>query len=157
MSENKCILEKNDPDFMISKIKVIIDECLDFSVVVFGVALPDDHPVYKLFKRNVLHDTVASLLKELTKCNLCQGLKEFHNGLNKHVVVKNFDPFEDDTIVAGQENQKEFLRSKDCQLLSTSEVCNSCVSSQTRRKRATKKSCLQQKLRHQSQEQDQRN
>ena len=45
LTENKCILEKKDPDFMISKIKLIIDECLDFSIIIFGLALPDDHQV----------------------------------------------------------------------------------------------------------------
>ena len=133
LTENKCSLEKKDPDFMISKIKLIIDECLDFSVIIFGWALPDDHPVYKKFKQSVRYDTVATLLKELAKLNLCQGLNTFHNGLKKHVVAKNIDPFEDGTVVAGQENGREFFRSKECELISTSEVCDSCISSQPHR------------------------
>eukprot|EP00794_Sanderia_malayensis_P001698 gene1698-1892_t len=56
------------------------------------------------------------------------SLNAYRKGLKKHAVAKNIDPFEDDTVAAEQENGKEFFRSKNCQLLSTSAVCDSSKS-----------------------------
>ena len=53
LQENRYTFEKKETGFIASKIKVIVDESLEFSVAVFGWSLPDDHPIYKHYKRNV--------------------------------------------------------------------------------------------------------
>ena len=110
-----------------------------------------------ILKQSVRYDTVATLLKELAKLNLCQGLNTFHNGLKKHVVAKNIDPFEDGTVVAGQENGREFLDQRN---VSSSQHQKSVIHAyhpNQEEKEQPKKFCLQQRLKHQSQGRDLQN
>ena len=140
LHENRYTFEKKETGFIASKIKVIVDESLDFSVAVFGWSLPDDHPIYKHYKRNVRHDTVASILGELSNLTLCQGLDAFHDGLQKHTVAREIDPFGDDCD-GNNESQvisKEYFRSKNCILLSDKAICNTCIPAQSRKKKCKK-------------------
>ncbi len=122
------------------QIKVIVDESLDFSVAVYGWSLPDDHPIYKHYKRNVRHNTVASILGEISILTLCQGLCDFHDGLNKHSVAREIDPFGDD-VDRDDETQvisREYFRSKNCKLLSEKATCDTCIPAKSRKKKCQK-------------------
>eukprot|EP00112_Aurelia_sp_Birch-Aquarium-sp1_P019875 Seg500.5 transcript_id=Seg500.5/GoldUCD/mRNA.D3Y31 product="DNA transposase THAP9" pseudo=true protein_id=Seg500.5/GoldUCD/D3Y31 len=140
LHENRYIFEKKEMGFIACKIKVIVDESLDFSVAVFGWSLPDDHPIYKHYKRNVRHDTIASILGEHSNLTLCQGLYAFHDGLNKHSVAREIDPFGDDCD-GDNETQvisKEYFRSKNCKLLSEKAICDTCIPAKSRKKKCKK-------------------
>ena len=58
-----------------------------------GKSLPDDHYIYKKYKRNVRVHSIASLLQELLKLTVCGGVNKSHNGLNRHSVEREIYPF----------------------------------------------------------------
>ena len=70
----------------------------------------------------------------------CQDLDAFHNGLKKHSVAREIDPFGDDCAGnnEAQNASKEYFRSKSCKLLSGQAICNNCISAQCRKRKCKK-------------------
>eukprot|EP00795_Rhopilema_esculentum_P000992 gene992-10767_t len=158
LNDSSYIFERKEKGFIASKIKVNVDESLDFAVTIFGLSFPDDHYIYKKYKRNVRIHSIASLLQELLKLTVCEGVDKFHDGLNRHSVAREIDLFENNFQGGNeaQDHSKDYFRSMNCKLLSEKATYENCIPAQPRKKR-TKKTCPQLKLKPQFQEQGQRN
>ena len=55
-------------------LEVVIDEKLQFTIIVFGWLLPNCHALYENHSRSVQAVTVSNLLREIMNNELCPGL-----------------------------------------------------------------------------------
>ena len=140
LNDSSYIFEWKEKGFIASKIKVNVDESLDFAVTIFGLSLPDDHYIYKKYKRNIRVHSIASLLQELLKLTVCEGVDKFHDGINRHSVAREIDPFENNFQGGNeaQDHSKDYFRSKNCKLLSEKATCENCIPAQPRKKKDKK-------------------
>ena len=67
-AENNVTLSYSEPLlYHIPKYETIIDDGLEFTVIVYGFSLPDDHVLYKKYKRLMGNVTVSNLICDLQK------------------------------------------------------------------------------------------
>ena len=112
--------------YIIPKYEVIIDDSLEFTVVVFNWILPENHLIYKNNCRTMRNVTVSQLVHEIQSYNFCTGITDIQSSeLLQHSIPKNLD-------LENCENQPipndTFRRPKDCMILKTDEkpLCLSC-------------------------------
>lgn len=125
VSGNDIIFKRFSPPCIVPNFKVTVDESLEFTIVIFGWLLPDDHVLYKKHYRSVRNITISELLKNITHLNLCPGVHDMKSkDLISHIVPCDIDtqveyelPFQ--TI--------GYERSKDCLVLHEEDrICLNC-------------------------------
>lgn len=118
--------KRNDPLYIIPKYEVIVDETLRFTCVCFGWVLPENSIVYKQFVRTLRKITISSLLTEVCRYKICEGV-----GIIIDAVKQNI-PLHTDlkTMVAGSPNaSKTYYRAPTCCILlciDDDKICNDC-------------------------------
>ena len=85
-AENNITLSYSEPLFHVPKYEIIIDDGLGFTVVFYGFSLPDDHVLYKKYKRFMGNVTVSNLIYDLQKYFLCGGCRVSSEKLINHIV-----------------------------------------------------------------------
>ena len=120
---NQMIIEKKDPQFTLPYIRIIIDSSLGFSVSVYGWLLPDDHQIYKQWRRSLRNVNIMDLIGELNNLKLCIGLSS-SSGLITHAVQINCDPHFDDATY----KCVYYYRHVGCSILTVDENCDTCLS-----------------------------
>ena len=127
VKDDRVLLTKEDPDSMVPKFEVVIDDSLAFSVSVYNWLLPPDHPLCVVNKRSMRHISVSSLIRDLDKYKVCNGLSrvlESQYTVN-HVIPKRIDPFlvqEDASLF----QRFEICPSLDCEVIYPSTQCDHC-------------------------------
>ena len=76
ISEQHIKLQKFTDPYIIPQFDIVIDDGLEFAIVVFGWLLPCHHQIYKKYFRSIRNITVSNLLLEIESCNVCDGLAE---------------------------------------------------------------------------------
>ena len=117
-NENIFILRLIEEPYLLPKFKLWIDESLSYTVSVFGYFIPDDHFLYKDFKRSMRNVTVTDLLFNLDHLQVCNGVKtpDLATTAISHVVPVQVDIFECDDN-SSPFPCKEFIRAKECKVL----------------------------------------
>eukprot|EP00794_Sanderia_malayensis_P002689 gene2689-3111_t len=116
---NKISFKFFQKPYIIPQFEVIVDESLGFTSAVYGFLLPDDHKLYKMFRRSLQNVTILQLLDDFTNQKLCPGVDiESHESINHYVPCElKFDQSGDHLQQA-----KQYSRSKECHLLTRVEV-----------------------------------
>ena len=124
--ENKVLFKLLTPKHLIPHLEIVVNDSLEFTIIIFGWILPDDHLIYKKYMRSVRNITVSNLLHEIRSYELCPGLDNINSKkLIHHVVPVKID-FEKINLHPFQAQQ--FKRPKDCEVLHMSDGnCQSCI------------------------------
>ena len=85
-AENNVTLSYSEPLYQVPKYGIIINDGLGFTVTVYGCSLPDDHVLYKKYKRFMGNVTVSNLIYDLQKYFLCGGCRVSSEKLINHIV-----------------------------------------------------------------------
>eukprot|EP00794_Sanderia_malayensis_P001208 gene1208-584_t len=138
MKENKVMLTKYQCPYILPKLEITIHEDLAYTISVYKWFLPEDHFLYKDFKRTVRLVTISDLVKKLETLQICIGHTE--NALSgksiRHAIPLESKP--DATEMNQPFTSTEYFRSTDCKLLILGEQCDPCKLQevlQTRHKR----------------------
>ena len=71
--EDRINLNIISSDSKISKYEIILDDSLGYTILVYGWLLPENHSVYKQYKRSMKNVNVLNLVKEIQLLNVCNG------------------------------------------------------------------------------------
>ena len=145
ITANSVSLTKYQCPYLLPKFEVIIDESLAYTISVFKWYLPDDHFLYKDFKRTVRVVTVSDLLRNLERSHICKGHRQdFLTGKS----IRHAIPLDNNPEEATEKDQpfitNDYLRARDCNLLipgdgdqcSLCKIQNDSQSQQQKRSRA---------------------
>ena len=134
ISTDTIKLTKFSTPYMVPHFKVIINESLAFTVIVFGWPLPVDHDIYKLNCRSIQNITISELLKSICSLSLCPGLHDVKSkDLVAHVIICEPDLQTESDIPIKTES---YERSKTCNiLLNQGGVCISCEKNSIKQKK----------------------
>ena len=121
---NNINLQYLEPGHYVPKYELIVERCLEFTIVVYGYLLPDTHNLYKINHRSLSNTSIRSLVSEISKLVFCIGINKNNSSLcTLHTVTlrPNCDEMYE------QHKHQIFYRSKNCVLLhGNEEVCNEC-------------------------------
>ena len=124
--------------FHAPKYKIIIDDELGFALTVYGFSLPNDHILYKKYKRFMVNVTVSNEIYDLQKYFLCRGCTVSSEKLNNHIV-----PCKTDVNKLGTSplSFKQYRRSSLCEVLvlDMTEKCSNCDKFEEKHKRLVTK------------------
>ena len=76
--------------YVIVKYEIIVDFTLEFTCIIFGTPLPDDHCLYKKNLRSVKNIRIQDLIDIITQSKLCEGTS-VHEDIEPHVVPAKID------------------------------------------------------------------
>ena len=127
---NSITLKLSDPNFIIPKITVVIDDSLAYTIECYGWRLREDDEIYKRYKRNLQNVTVSNLIHVINLYDFCKGTNanEISGKLRAHVIMKTetFSTDETDELSIDPFPSVAFMRSVNCQLLVNNDVCYAC-------------------------------
>ena len=114
MLSNKLILKKILEPFLLPEIEIIVDDGLGFTVKVFGCMLPEDHCLYKVYRRTMANVTIVTLIRELEIYKLCNGVHttQLTDNLFHHVIPVSDTQDDDDEKISVQFPNKDYWRAK---------------------------------------------
>ena len=127
IEEANVRLVKHQCPYILPKLEINIDESLAYTLSVFKWYLPDDHFLYKDFKRTVRLVTVSDIIRNLEKLNICKGHRQdFMTGKSIRHAIPH-----DKNAAEGMEIKQPFittdyLRAWDCKILLEEEQCDPC-------------------------------
>ncbi|XP_047124807.1 uncharacterized protein LOC124807192 isoform X3 [Hydra vulgaris] len=125
IDDNKQIAQfKNfEIPFSLPKCEVIVNDSLEFTCLLFGWKLPDDHIIYKDFKRSMTNVLIQNLLQKISLLNVCKGIDQeiINSSVLNHVI-----PFDYDLDTISPMQYKELKRHKDCRVLHEESECDIC-------------------------------
>ena len=109
-------------DVYLPYLTIIIDDGLGFTIEVFRWLLPEDHYVYKTYKRSMQNITVSNLIKTCLKFNICQGIQinEISGSIITQSILKfrkSLDSIANDEKALIPYNALIFHRTRDCEVL----------------------------------------
>ena len=73
--DNITYLELNIRPYLIPKYIIKIDESLDFNLLIYNWPLPDDHFIYKMYRRSFRNVFISPMLKNINDLVVCAGVK----------------------------------------------------------------------------------
>ena len=100
-----------------SYLEVVIDEKLQFTIIVFGWLLPNCHALYENHSRSVQAVTVSNLLREIMKHELCPGLPLEPQAMQGDKVIPHVIPFDLKSQQHLPVSTKMFCRDERCVVL----------------------------------------
>lgn len=118
IEENKVTLAKYQCPYILPKLEITIDESLAYTISMCKWYLPDDHSLYKDFKRTVRMVTVSDLVRNTERLQICKGHRQdFLTGKS----IRHAIPLDNNIEEATELNQpfitNDFLRARDCDML----------------------------------------
>ena len=131
---------KFDHSHIIPIYEVYVDSDLEFFIRVFGWKLPVQHEIYQIYKKSCRNITLSNLISILNGYSICCGILELEQtdfgSFIKHCIPKTIETT--DTCTSPL-HQTEFNRALSCQILTTANQCEECISSERRVAKATKR------------------
>ncbi len=112
---------KSDDKYLLPKFEIHIDQSMSFTIRLSGWLLPDDHIIYRDFRRTVRYQTLSSFIQLLEGKQICTGMPQLST--KKHVMPKKFDMFAEEHSSLCQDN---IMRSEHCILLISEETSSNC-------------------------------
>ena len=70
-NDSQVTFKKFTTPYITPNFEVIVDESLEFTCLIFGWLLPDEHEIYKEYRRSVRNHTITELFQQLLTYNLC--------------------------------------------------------------------------------------
>ena len=118
IEESKVTVAKYECPYILPKFEITIDESLAYTISVFKWYLPDDHFLYKDFKRTVRLVTISDLVRNLERLQICKGHRQdFLTGKS----IRHAIPLDNNIEEATELNQPfvtdDYLRARDCNIL----------------------------------------
>ena len=86
---NKTIIEFKETEYLIAKFSILVESTLKYTVLVYGWALPNDHPIYVSNERSLQCCNFKTLCIEIGSLVICKGTllsKEPTKALKTHLV-----------------------------------------------------------------------
>ena len=122
-----------DPQFTLPKFEITIVTSLAYTIRVYRFLLPEDHEMYKLYKRSVRNITVSNIVALILQNIICSGVdnKSFSGKLIHHSVPFDLDPSKDDYQQSDEcavlpFRSVVYCRSTGCTVLGSVKKCSSC-------------------------------
>ena len=119
---NKTIIEFKETEYLIAKFSILVESTLKYTALVYGWALPNNHPIYVSNERSLQYCNFKTLCNEIVSLVICKGAllsKESTKALKTHVVP--LLPNE----LSPQYRTVEYCRSLLCRILVSSTPNNS--------------------------------
>ena len=115
---NKTVIELKESEYLIAKFSIWVESTLKYTVLVYGWALPNDHPIYVSNERSLQYCNFKTLCNEIVSLGICTGilLVKSSKSVKTHVVPllpNDFSP---------QYHTVEYCRSLSCRVLIPSSV-----------------------------------
>ena len=120
----KMKFTKMQTPYLVPKHKIIVDISLEFTCLMFGHILPDDHIIYKINLRSVRNIRIQDLMSNIESYNICNGLNENIPTTDPHVVPSETDI---DNLGSSKYNSITFYRSENCFLHNSGTKCSNCL------------------------------
>ena len=123
---NMLRLTFSQKPYITPQFEIIVDESLGFSCAVYGLLLPEDHTLYKMYKRSLRNVTISQLQDDFMSQEICPGVNIKSDECLRHIIPceLEFDQNGDHL-----EQAKQYYRSKYCLLLTSSQgICSLCDS-----------------------------
>ena len=95
----------------------IVDESLGISHAVYGLLLPEDHTLYKMYKRLLRNVTIPQLLDDFMSQEICPGVNIKSDECLRHIIPCDLEFDQNGNHL---EQAKQYSRSKDCLILTSS-------------------------------------
>ena len=122
---DKMKFTKMQTPYLVPKHEIIGDISLEFTCLMFGRILPDDHIIYKINLRSVRNIRIQDLLSNIEAYIICNGLNEDDCSTDPHVVPAETDI---DDPGSSKYNSITFYRPENCFLLHHSGAkCSNCL------------------------------
>ena len=126
--------------------EIYVDHSLAFTIRVYSLLIPDDHLIYRKYKRSMQHISASNLIFVVTSFSLCSGITDIFtlksNLYIKHCISKKFDLFSSTNEFPL--NQTEYFRSQSCiMLIELVLCCSQCNSIEKKEIISLKKKCCQ--------------
>ena len=132
--ETKLILQKPSVCYntTLSEHTITLDDGLGFTIQVYDCYIPEDHTIYKMYRRSMRNISVSDLIQIVGSYNICPGINYIKDdaSIYFHVFPLNNDDTndnEDEPLIPYK--SKQFVRSKKCTVLSQ-EKCEPCMNSE---------------------------
>ena len=136
MLDTKLILKKISECYntTLPEFTLTVDDGLGFTIQVYDCFLPEDHYIYKTYRRSMKNITVSDLVKILENYIICPGINYFKDdsSIYCHVVPlinDDTDANENENVALVSYKSKQFVRSVKCSVLSQ-EKCEHCKKSE---------------------------
>ena len=91
--ENIVSFKHFEKPYLAPKIEIVIDDSLAFTCAIFGWVLPEDHSIYKLYKRSMRNITISNLLHGVLSMKICPGLETNTDDGAPHSISCELDLF----------------------------------------------------------------
>ena len=122
---DKMKFTKMQTPYLVPKHEIIVDISLEFTCLMFGQILPDDHIIYKMNLRSVRNIRIQDLMSNIESYNICHGLNENIHTTDAHVVPSETDI---DNPGSSKYNSITFYRPENCFFLHNSGTkCSNCL------------------------------
>ena len=70
---NKTVIEFKESEYLIAKFSIRVESTLKYTVLVYGWALPNDHPIYVSNERSLQYYNFKTLCNEIVSLGICKG------------------------------------------------------------------------------------
>lgn len=139
-SEDEVILSKKSKNYNLALpyITIIIDNGLGFTIQIFNWSIPEDHIIYKCYKRSMRNITISNLINVCMEKAMCSGIK---SDIRSNSVISQAIPKSRETLDIGEEESLKalspyesvtFFRVNSCEILIEGHYqqevqCPSCI------------------------------
>ena len=112
-NDEKIMLHYMEVGHYIPRYESTVENCLEFTITVYGYLLPNTRNLYKVNRRSIVNISIPSLITEIQTLILCPGIKENNSRkCTSHTLILKPNPKETDE----RHVTKTFCRSKECML-----------------------------------------
>ena len=111
--------------YIVPKVEVVVEITLGFTCLVFGFKVPEDHAIYKNYRRSLTNITIQNLFLELEEYAICDRVDAgSENATIHHVIPRETNPEHFDVSPV---QVKHYRRLPNCHVLVASkQICVRC-------------------------------
>ena len=88
-NDEKLMLHYVEVGYYIPRYELTVENCLEFTITVYGYLLPNTHNLYKVNRRSIANISIPSLITEIQTLIFCPGIKE--NNSRKCIYITHFN------------------------------------------------------------------
>lgn len=122
--EDRVVLNFISWESKISKFEIVMDDSLGYTILVYGWLLPENHIIYKQYKRSMKNVNILNLVNDIHLMKICNGIPPSSSCIIHSVPVK-IDPLIEDA--SNPFPQKTWHRYINCKILCKADICELCL------------------------------
>ena len=129
ISENNVVISKPSKyRTTVSEFEIEIDSGLGFTIKVYDCFLPEDHVIYKNYRRSMTNITISNLVLVIEKSVMCNGIVFVENTSSVffHVIPLMINDDDDEEVPLTPFPSMKFVRAQNCFVLADISKCESC-------------------------------